>query len=257
MKMSSFPKNIFCLLSLTGFRKSGKIMKKNLKELDVLQNLMLLGLIFVTPVFSESPVPVSVDYSGTPLELSDSGKGLSDTGRKVQVFPTAVVTQGKNKWALKLSGAGVRWKTVAVIDVNVYAAANYLDTQLKMDPAQPLKSIAASKAKVMQLTFFRSLTAKEIGEALKSALEKNGVNVKAPHLNQFFGQFEFSVSPGETLTLIGLNTGKDEEEVIALAPSQMIHGKGKGMATDIWKGYFGVPNDSGLEDLKKKLLSAP
>jgi hypothetical protein len=36
----------------------------------------------------------------------------------------------------------------------------------------------------------------------------------------------------------------------------VIRGKGKNMATDIWKGYFGTPGDKGLEDLKKKLSGA-
>jgi hypothetical protein len=197
-----------------------------------------------------------VDYSGTQTELADSGKSLTDSGRKVKVFGEATLMNGKTKVPLKLTGSGVRWKTVAIMDVNVYAAAHYLDANLVMNPAKPLDSIAASNGRVLQMTFFRSLTSKEIGEALKSALEKNGVDLNSPHLKDFFSQFEFSVSPGETLTLIGIKGVKGEEEVIAEAPGKVIRGKGKNMATDIWKGYFGTPGDKGLEDLKKKLSGA-
>lgn len=219
---------------------------------------MLRFITFVLLMFGFAGIADSlVDYSGPQTELADSGKSLTDSGRKVKVFGLATLTNGKSKMPLKLTGSGVRWKTVAIMDVNVYAAAHYLDASTHMNPSNPLEAVAASNGKVLQMTFFRSLTSKEIGEALKSALEKNGVDLKAPHLKDFFSQFEFAVSPGETLTLIGIKGANGEEEVIAEAPGKVIRGKGKNIATDIWKGYFGTPIDKGLEDLKKKLSGAP
>lgn len=216
----------------------------------MLQKLSLFLIAVSFPLFAAS----SVDFSGTPIELKDAGKSMTDTGRIVKIHPVARLTSGKDKLELKLTGAGIRWKTVAIMDVNVYAAANYLDSTLKINAQNPIESVAASKAKVMQMTFFRSLTAKEIGEALKAALEKNNVDLKAPHLKAFFDQFEFAVSPGETMTLIGTKLPNGDEELIVEVPGKVIKGKGKNIATDVWKGYLGTPVDKGLEDLKSKLI---
>ena len=216
----------------------------------MLQKLSLAVLVMNSMLFAAS----LVEFSGNTSELKDAGKSMTDTGRVVKVFSDATVTKGKDKFALKVTGAGVRWKTVAIMDVNVYAAANYLDATAKMNAQNPMESVAASKAKVIQMTFFRSLTSKEIGEALKTALEKNGVDLKAAHLKDFFSKFDFSVSPGETMTLIGTKLPNGDEELVLEAPGTQIKGQGKNMATDIWKGYLGVSADSGLEDLKKKLV---
>ena len=194
-----------------------------------------------------------VEYSGPSKELKDAGKGMTDTGRVVKVFSKATVGSGKTKIDLDLTGAGIRWKTVAIMDVNVYAAANYFDAATQMNAANPMESAAAAKAKVMHMTFFRSLTSKEIGDALQAALEKNGVDLKAPHLKTFFSQFEFSLSPGESMTLIGTKLPNGEEELVLEAPGKVIKGQGKNMATDVWKGYLGTSVDKGLEDLKAKL----
>lgn len=210
-------------------------------------SLIILGLAF--QVFAAS----AVEFSGAPTELKDTGKSMTDTGRVVKVFPKASLAVGKNKLDLNLTGAGVRWKTVAIMDVNVYAAAHYLDAGLKIDANKPMESVAAAKAKVIHMTFFRSLTSKEIGDALQAALEKNAVDLKAPHLKSFFSQFEFSVSPGESITLIGTKLPNGDEQLILEAPGKTIQGQGKNIATDVWKGYLGTPVDKGLEDLKKKL----
>jgi len=213
------------------------------------QKLSLFLIAFGFPVFAAS----LVEYSGAPTELKDAGKGMTDTGRVVKVFPKASLGSGKNKMDLVLTGAGIRWKTVAIMDVNVYAAANYFDAGTPMNSGSPMDSTQAAKAKVMQMTFFRSLTSKEIGDALQAALEKNGVDLKAPHLKTFFSQFEFSLSPGENMTLIGTKLPNGDEELVLEAPGKVIKGQGKNMATDVWKGYLGTAVDKGLEDLKQKL----
>lgn len=216
----------------------------------MLQKLSLAVLLIVSSSYAAS----LVDFSGSATELKDTGKSMTDTGRVVKVLSNAAILKGKDKLELKLTGAGIRWKTVAIMDVNVYAAANYLDPNLKMNPQNPMESVAASKGKVMHMTFFRSLTSKEIGDALKAALEKNGVDVNVPHLKSFFGQFEFSLSPGDSMTLIGTKLPNGEEELVLEAPGKVIKGQGKSMATDLWKGYLGNPVDKGLEDLKTKLI---
>jgi hypothetical protein len=216
----------------------------------MLQKLSLLLIAVSFPLFAGS----LVEYSGNPTELKDSGKGMTDTGRVVKVYPTANLQKAKEKFDLKLTGAGIRWKTVAIMDVNVYAAAHYLDSNLKMNVQNPIESVSNSKSKVMQMTFFRSLTSREIGEALKAALEKNNVDLKTQHMKAFFDQFEFSLSPGETMTLIGTKLANGEEELVLEAPGKVIKGQGKNMATDVWKGYLGTPVDKGLEDLKSKLV---
>lgn len=216
----------------------------------MLQKLSLIVLVINSAIFAAS----LVEFSGATTELKDTGKSMTDTGRVVKVMSDATILKGKDKLALKLTGAGVRWKTVAIMDVNVYAAANYLDASMKINAQNPIESAAASKGKVMHMTFFRSLTAKEIGDALKAALEKNGVDLKAPHLKDFFSRFEFSLSPGESMTLIGTKLPNGDEELVLEAPGTVIRGQGKNMATDVWRGYLGNPVDSGLEDLKKKLI---
>lgn len=216
----------------------------------MLQKMSLALLLVVSPIYAAS----LVEYSGTPTELKDTGKSMTDTGRVVKVFPSASITKGKEKMDLKMTGSGIRWKTVAIMDVNVYAAANYLDAAVVMNKQNPIESVGNSKGKVMHMTFFRSLTSKEIGDALKAALEKNGVDLNAPHLKNFFGQFEFAMSPGETMTLIGTKLPNGEEELVLEAPGKVIKGQGKNLATDVWKGYLGIPVDKGLEDLKNKLV---
>jgi hypothetical protein len=220
------------------------------KEKRMLQKLSLILFLVVSPIYAAS----LVEFSGSPTELKDSGKSMTDTGRVVKVFPAVSITKGKDKLEMKMTGAGIRWKTVAIMDVNVYAAANYLDSNLAINKQNPIESVANSKAKVMHMTFFRSLTSKEIGDALKAALEKNGVDLNSPHMKNFFGQFEFSMSPGDSMTLIGTKLPNGEEELILEAPGKVIKGQGKNLATDVWKGYLGTPVDKGLEDLKNKLV---
>jgi hypothetical protein len=216
----------------------------------MLRKLSPIVFLVVSQVYAAS----LVEFSGTPTELKDAGKSMTDTGRVVKVFPGASITKGKEKMELKITGSGVRWKTVAIMDINVYAAANYLDSSLVINRQNPMESVANSKGKVMQMTFFRSLTSKEIGDALKAALEKNGVDLNAPHFKAFFGQFEFSMSPGDSMTLIGTKLPNGDEELILEAPGKIIKGQGKNLATDVWKGYLGTPVDKGLEDLKNKLV---
>jgi len=215
----------------------------------MLQKLSLLLIGFTLSGWASS----LVEYSGKTLKVSDAGGGMMDSGRTVTVYEEATLKADKGNAKLKLTGAGLRKKSIALMDVNVYAAAHYLDSSSRMNPSNPMESVESSPAKVLQLTFFRSLTAKEIGNALKEALGKNGVDLNLPHLKTFFGQFEFSVSPGETMTLIGRRTANGEEELVLEAPGKVIQGKGPKIATDVWKGYFGVAADSGLENLKKKL----
>lgn len=216
----------------------------------MLQKLSLSILLLVSPIYAAS----LVEFKGASSELKDTGKSMTDTGRVVKVFSDASIVKGKEKMDLKLTGAGIRWKTVAIMDVNVYAAANYVDAGLKMNAKNPVETVGASKGKVMHMTFFRSLTSKEIGEALQAALEKNGVDLKSTHMKTFFGQFEFSLSPGESMTLIGTKLPNGDEELVLEAPGKVIKGQGKNMATDVWKGYLGTAVDKGLEDLKTKLI---
>lgn len=216
----------------------------------MLQKLSLFLSFFAFSIWGAS----LVEYSGKTSKVADAGGGMMDSGRTVTVYEEASLPGEKGKVSLKLTGAGLRKKTIAIMDVNVYAAAHYLDSGLKINASNPLETIEAANNKVLQLTFFRSLTAKEIGNALKVALEKNGIDLNLPHLKSFFGQFEFSVSPGETMTLIGKKLANGEEELILEAPGKVIQGKGPLLATEVWKGYFGVAADAGLESLKKKLV---
>jgi len=216
----------------------------------MLQKLsLLLNFVSISVIASSM-----VDYSGKTLKLSDAGGSMMDSGKTVTVYEEASLNSDKGKTNLKLTGAGLRKKTIAIMDVNVYVAAHYLDAATKLNPSNPMESVEAASAKVMQLTFFRSLTAKEIGSALKVALEKNGVDLNLPHLKSFFDQFEFSVSPGQTMTLIGRKMPNGVEELVLEAPGKIIKSQGPKLATEVWKGYLGVAADPGLENLKKKLI---
>ena len=79
-------------------------------------------------------------------------------------LPDQVTLEGKT---LKLNGAGLRQATI--LRLNVYAGGLYLET-----PSQDAEAIANSdQLKTIEMIFMRSVSAKQIADALNEDVDKN------------------------------------------------------------------------------------
>ncbi len=156
--------------------------------------------LFLGSIFAQLAFGSLVEFSGVP-------KNLSASGQTVKIYPSAVVAEED---PISLTGYGIRWKYVTIIKTNIYAAAQYIDEGLAFDTAAPLTTIADSKNEVMQMTFLRPVTAKEIENAMKLSLKNNGIDVTKPEFVAVFSKFDFNMNVGDTMTVIGQQNPEGE-----------------------------------------------
>jgi hypothetical protein len=199
----------------------------------------IFSMLFAVSSFSLA----AVEFTGAPQQVSVSGI-------TIPVYPTAKV-DGEE---LKLTGYGTRAKQIFLgLKANVYVAASY-STQ-PLESTNPMESVKAAKAKVIQLTFVRNLTSDEIRTSFEEALDKNGVDLNATPIQNIFAQFAFSLKAGQTVTLTGTQnaTGSMEKLVIEV-PGKTAQEEGKELATDFWRIWLGIPVDAEMGELKKALV---
>lgn len=194
-----------------------------------------------------------VEYTGEPKQLSASGVS-------VNIYPGAKVGEAQN--VVRNAGSGLRWKMVTIIKTNIYVASHYVDEAAHFGTEDPIETVKNVNDKVMQLTFVRALTAKDIRNAMETSLRNNKVAVDSPLFQDIFNQFDFNTKPGDTMTIVGEKQEDGTEKLtIEFAndhrmPAKVITGQAAGLATDFWKGWLGyVDFDAGLKELKPKLIS--
>ena len=190
-----------------------------------------------------------VEFKGTP-------KTITASGTTVKVLPEAIIKDGAD-FNTKLSGFGIRKKTVFFVNVNVYVAASYMDDLSNVQKESPLESIKNTKARVMQLTFLRSLSGAELSAAMQESLtiKGNDVDITSAAFQNLFNEFNFDLNAGDSITLAMYNKGGNLEKVLIEVPEKKFSQEANFFGLDLWKGWFGVPVDSGMKELQPQLLS--
>ena len=97
---------------------------------------------------------------GAVLFSSAGGKEIEN----IKVSDEAKATIGDRNYALKLVGAGLRYKKVAFIKAKVYVGEFFVDAPEKIhrDSSKALSSLENIKAAAIRMTFLRDV---EIGRA--------------------------------------------------------------------------------------------
>lgn len=155
---------------------------------------------------------------------------------------------------LRLTGEGVRKKKIVLVKVDVYRAASYLDAAVKMDPQKPMESIRRAKAKALHLTFLRDLGAAKIRSSFRDALKRNQVDPESPVMRKALATLDFDVKEGQTLSLVGYKKDEKTDVLVFETPKGPVSLEGPDAASQFWLIWFGEPEDSGLENLKKDLV---
>ena len=150
-----------------------------------------------------------------------------------------------------LTGAGLRKKKLAVIPVNVYVMASYLDTKEPITRSNPMESIARSRVRAVRMTLTRNVTARQIRESFEDSLDANGIDLEAPPIRKLLDSITFPVADGTNVDIIA--TG---DEVLVDVPNHpRVSSTGSGLGVDFWKMWFGVPVDSQMGTLKQELMT--
>lgn len=205
------------------------------------------ALAFAIALFSLNLLASSVEFTGSPTVVSVSGQ-------KVEVHPEVKTKlAGEAEVALKLSGAGIRKKTVFFVPVNVYYAASYVVDPAVFKGTSPLEGLNASPVRVLKLTMLRNLSGSEIRQSFEEALKFNNVDLNATGMANVFSQFTVDANPGDTFTIVS-HPHNSMERLIVELPSKTISEEAKDLGLDFLKVWFGKPIDGGIEDLQKLLV---
>lgn len=191
---------------------------------------------------------------GAILELKgSSGKTLAD---KIAVAPEAAVTIAGAPALPKLvlTGAGVRKKKIVLVKVSVYAAASYLDSSVKLNQQNPMESMRKAKAKALHLTFLRDIDSEKIRSSFGDALKKNNVDLENPAIKKALAVLDFDVKEGQTLSLVGYKKNETTDALVFETPGGPVTLEGPDVSSLFWQIWFGIPEDSGLENLKAELV---
>ena len=98
-----------------------------------------------------------------------------------------------------LTGSGIRVKSIAFIDVNVYAISHYMK---QLPPAKSKQAVIdMDTGKKFVLTLKRDVDHEKIVEALKGAYAKNGYTDSAK-TGQFLGVLKGELKEGSSVTIV-------------------------------------------------------
>jgi len=194
---------------------------------------------------------VSASVQGAPV-LETRGKEVDRLG-EVPIFAEAVTHTGK-PLVLGLTGAGIRQKGFAFIQLDVYALASYVDKPSALDPNSPLPGLAKSAGRALQLTFLREVSGKKVHSAFAASLEANGVAVEGEML-RLVDTISVTFPERGQLNLVGISAEPGKQILTAEYPGGTVTVQSPSLVDDFWKIWFGKPSDGGIEDLKAALVS--
>lgn len=178
---------------------------------------------------------------------------------KVKVGSAATAKVDGRSHSLKLVGAGLRYKKVALFKADVYVGELFVDAPEKFTKTKDgaLASLAAQKAAAIRMTMLRDVEGEKVSGSFKDGLEENkveiGGNVKA-FLDAVKSGGE--AKKGTTLVLVGEKLAGGKEAV------SWENGEGKvttvtgeaGLVKTIFSIWLGEIDDSGLESLRDEIL---
>lgn len=207
--------------------------------------------IVLSMVISTAAQAALLTYEAGPQNLN--GVVLNKTARlnDAQGRPTAT--------SLDLLGAGLRTKTVLVVEAKVYTAQLFSDNKAAFSrDANALVSLVNNSNRVaLRIDMLRTVTASALSESFKEALTANGYAIDA-ELTNILGLFAKSADAtnGKSLTLLivkeaGGKVTLSYEDTKGVVQSTTVSAS---VMTKIMSIWLGKAADDGLEKLKASLL---
>lgn len=171
---------------------------------------------------------------------------------------SVVDAAGKTTAKLDLLGAGLRVKTVLVVEAKVYTLQLFSDNKaaFKRD-ATALNSLVANSSKVaLKLDMLRTVTASSLSDSLKEALAANGFAIDSELTNvlAIFSKSAEATQGKSISVLLAKDNGKTNlyfEDTKGALQSMVGSPELMNKVLAIW---LGKPVDAGVEKLKAALL---
>lgn len=179
---------------------------------------------------------------------------------KVKVSTEAKAKVADRSYNLKLVGAGLRYKKVALFKADVYVGELLVDAPEKFTKTEAgaLGSFANQKAAAIRMSFLRDVEGEKVSSSFKDGLEENKIPVDSPNVKAFLEAVKSGgeSKKGSTLVVIGEKLPSGKEAV------SWENGSGKlttitgdaGFMKTIFSIWFGKIDDSGLESLRDEML---
>jgi hypothetical protein len=227
---------LLCIAAISSNLEGKQAMKQFLLGFSVFT--FLVGASFGSVVEFKGDV-TNIDVSGTPMK----------------VYPQATLTTLNGTSNLKLTGYGIRQKSVAFVKVNVYLATSYVDEGTTLSNS-PIDSLKDAKGRVIVLDMLRTMNAQDIRSAFEEALDVNGVDVNAKAIQSVFSKFEGDLYAGDRILLASYPGERNAETLMIELPKSNISEVGNFLGLDFWKIWFGEPVDELMGELKAKLSGA-
>lgn len=191
---------------------------------------------------------------GSVVELTGTPTLIDVAGSEMQVYPQASLTTSNGVVPLKLTGYGIRQKSVAFAKVNVYLATSYVDENISVSPENPIDSLKNAKGRVIILDLLRTMTGQEIRTAFEEALDVNQVDVNAPEVQSLLSQFDGDLYSGDRIVVSSYPNERGIENLIIELPKKNLSESGNLLGLDFWKIWFGEPVDELMAELQSKLI---
>jgi hypothetical protein len=155
-------------------------------------------------------------------------------------FLLSVTSLWADDW--KLTGSGIRVKSVAFVDVNVYAISHY------MKEAPPTKSkqavIDMETGKKFVWTMKRDVDKEKIQNALKDAFAMNGYS-DAGKIGKFIGAFSGELKEKANVTIA---YDAEKKTTTVTTPSGSASVEGSDFMKGVWSIWFGKIDQKNLGD---------
>ncbi len=210
---------------------------------------LLITLALIASVSAKASL---LTYEAGTLQLNGVNLNKTATINDAAGAPTAL--------KMDLLGAGLRSKTVLIVEAKVYVAQLFSDNKAGFSrDANALTSLVKNSSRIaLKINMLRTVSAVSLAQSFREALQANGYVIDT-ELTNILALFEKSAeaTSGKSLSLLMKKdatankvnvyyedtTGKTQS--VVAAPEVMIK------ILSIW---LGKPADSGLEKLKASLL---
>jgi hypothetical protein len=141
-----------------------------------------------------------------------------------------------------LTGSSVRVKTIAVVDVNVYAISHYMK---QLPPAKSKQAVIdMDTGKKFVWTMKRDVDQEKIQKALREAFAMNGYTDSAK-IEQAVGAFKADLKEKQTVTIV---YDADKKETSVTTPSGSATVGGVDFMKGVWSIWFGKIDQAKLGD---------
>ena len=141
-----------------------------------------------------------------------------------------------------LTGSGIRVKTIAIVDINVYAISHYMK---QLPPSKSKQAvIEMDTGKKFVWTMKRDVAEDKIQNALKDAFAMNGYS-DAGKIGQFTGAFKGDLKEKATVTIV---YDSDKKETSVSTPNGSATVGGVDFMKAVWSIWFGKIDQPSLGD---------